>query len=1161
MNVKKLVFCFLTLLWGNAVYSQLFDDFSDGNFTANPVWTGMDSNFTVDLQRLRLDDSARIFESYLVTPFQGRDSIEWRFYVKLGFNPSSANQAYVYLMSDTNVLLDTVRGYFVLIGNTADEIALYRQDNTRSSANRVKLIDGVDKTLDTDSVNVSVKVRRDHMGNWELWRDLNGGENFVSEGTAQDSTYKTNAYFGVLCDYTLTRSKDFYFDDIYAGPYIFDTIKPELLSISNIGSDSLLLTFSEDLLFGPATNLSNYSLASGIPLLSARLSGDPSIIEIKTGSPLPNGSTDTLFIANQVDLAGNPAGALQKPFTILINQKASYQDVVINEFMADPSPPVALPDAEFIELYNRSEKFFNLRDWTYSDLGASVSLPDFWLLPNAYVILCREVDSATFAQYGTVLALSSLPALNNGGDLMEIKDSDSDVIDVLQYDITWYKDAQKEAGGFSLEKINPFGACDGKSNWMGSESLDGGTPGQINAVFDTSGAAKNPEIVEVVINDSVLELYFDLSLDTSGVSQAKFTWTNDNGFSDSLRIGSYGLDFIRLLHSHLIDTGSEYAMEAKNLLSCDGSFFDAHIEGFGIGRSPEVLDLIISECYPIPAEANSGRPSAEFIEVYNRSNQLIDLSGLEFHDASSSTQFPNKVLRKGYYLSLCPSGEKQQFSGNVYELSSWPSLNNTGDLLSIKTDKGEIIHELNYSDDWFIESGDDSKKAGGWSLEIIDTENPCGGKENWLPSSDPDGNTHGQINSVKAENPDNIAPIARQCLWLDERRIYLEFNEKIWGSNNYTDDFRVELISGESELRIDSIHPYDESGNTYLIYTAANSSFDKDMYHLKNPSLVDCAGNAFEASVVRGAKFPEKGDLKINEILFNPFYSDGLDYLELYNNSGSNLRLDLLSLGVYDAEKNEFKSYENLSDKPLVMVFKDENEQGMDSENYLLLSEDAEAVYRLYHGLEPNDRIQTEALIYNMKLPSYNNSEGWVYLFNQLGDTIDYFIYNEEMHHPVLEHVDGVSLEKYEETLFSNDPRNWTSATEGPSFGPPINGTPGHENSVKSNAGNTQELFYVEPELFVPNTQGRLNKVYFHFNLPEQAAYAASLTIYRDNGLEVKKMLNNEPISNNSVLAWDGIVEGGSPAKVGVYVVLFEAFEPGGNTLKEKRIFTIAPSN
>ena len=71
-----------------SVDAQLIDDFSDGDFSNNPIWTGQDSLFFVNSSfELQLNDTGNVAnEAYLVTNtgvLNINDSITWDFRIKL----------------------------------------------------------------------------------------------------------------------------------------------------------------------------------------------------------------------------------------------------------------------------------------------------------------------------------------------------------------------------------------------------------------------------------------------------------------------------------------------------------------------------------------------------------------------------------------------------------------------------------------------------------------------------------------------------------------------------------------------------------------------------------------------------------------------------------------------------------------------------------------------------------------------------------------------------------------------------------------------------------------------------------------------------------------------------------------------------------------------
>ena len=52
------------------------------------------------------------------------------------------------------------------------------------------------------------------------------------------------------------------------------------------------------------------------------------------------------------------------------------------------------------------------------------------------------------------------------------------------------------------------------------------------------------------------------------------------------------------------------------------------------------------------------------------------------------------------------------------------SLVNTGTTLVLRDAQDAIIHHVSYTDSWYQNS---IKQNGGWSLEMIDPQNPCAG--------------------------------------------------------------------------------------------------------------------------------------------------------------------------------------------------------------------------------------------------------------------------------------------------------------------------------------------------------------------------------------------------------------------------------------------------
>ena len=255
--IVRTIFSATILFCCSAIYAQISEDFSDGNFTDSPVWFGDTDDFEIDTDgKLHLNVPSLTSESYLSTPNSLINETTWEFYVELGFNTTSGNQLFVYLVSDQADLKGSLNGYLVRLGNTDDEVSLYRQSGTTL----FEIIDGVDDILDVSASQIWVKVTRDSEGNWELWRSIGEEKNYVLEGSAQDQTFTTTAYFGFRCDYTSSNSQKFWMDDISISTLANAEEGFRLLSLTQPDDQSIKLSFNQKLDVATAQNAETYSI-------------------------------------------------------------------------------------------------------------------------------------------------------------------------------------------------------------------------------------------------------------------------------------------------------------------------------------------------------------------------------------------------------------------------------------------------------------------------------------------------------------------------------------------------------------------------------------------------------------------------------------------------------------------------------------------------------------------------------------------------------------------------------------------------------------------------------------------------------------------------------------------------------------------------------------
>ncbi len=1116
-------------------HAQVVDDFSDGDYTFNPIWTGTTSNFIVNASnRLQVQDDEAA-QSWLSTGFapETLDNKEWNFWVKHSFSGSSNNFTRIYLSSVQEDLSFTgassagAQGYFLLLGESGSEdaIRLFRDDLSGDAPTEI-LVGSLG--LVAGSFEIRIRLVRDDAGNWTLFADPTGGITYQLEATGFDATYASSSYVGVTCTYTVSNSSNFQFDDIYFGNQFVDEEVPTVESVTVVDQNNLDVQFSEPLDLVSAENVLNYSVSNGISNPNtALLDADPTLVHLTFSSAFTSELELTLTVSNVEDLAGNTLVSQDLDFTYFDLEEAQAGNVVINELLPDPTPALGLPEFEFVELLNTTEAAFDLADWEFINSTTSKVLPQFVLSPGAFVLLCDEDAIDQFTAYGNVIGIPSFTALSNAGDSLTLLNAADEIIDIVAYSDSWYGEDFVGDGGVTLERINPEAGCSGIGNWTASSSFQGGTPGEENSVLDTTPDGDAPVFLssEIVSETSVL-IAFNETLAAGLDATVGVAISPDLGFTNASFANN--VSALLLFFDQPFEPGITYSISLSNIEDCSGNAVDGDVNFDLIqGFAPEIGDLRITEIMADP-DAELPSPNSEYVEILNTSDHLIELTNVKLNDA----EFPGQVLlAAGEYLILTSENNLLDFLlyENKVGLIGFPGLTNSGRTLLLLNDAEEVLDEVSYRLAWY---NDIEKQEGGYSLELINLEDPCSDGDNWTASVASQGATAGAENSVLSTEPDETAPEVLYALVSGPDALELFFDEQL---DELTEDVLETMIVIQqgniiieleyAQLDVSLVNPERRS----LIVTYDGGFSTGTIYFCSVNGATDCWGNVSGSSELVQFAVPEEaepGDLIINEVLSNP-YDGGSDFVEIYNRSSKNLSIEGWQLGN---EANGIPdNFEPISETQFVLFPGD----------YLVLTESALGVSSFYAD------AQIERILEVNNLPTYSNSEGVVVLTDSLFEISDRVAYTEDWHYPLLDDTDGVSFERLNPNRSSDDATNWHSASTVVGYA-----TPGYLNSQFSENLSSAEIS-VSPEVFSPDNDGFEDNCLISYTMSREG-YAGSFTIYDDEGRLVRKLVQNDLLGITGTYSWNGISDDNRKNPIGIYIVFFEAFHPDGDVLEKK---------
>lgn len=760
--VRTVIFILVFTGFYTLCYSQWKEEFS-GTAIDQSVWQGDLSHFIITpAQQARLN-APEAGSSRLYTLQYIPDSVQWDFYTFLDFSPSGSNLLGILLMGDSPDI-KVANGYYFEVGETGsgDAMRFFRLDNGQ----RTLLGSGQAGAMGGNTAHVRGRMLRHANGEWHFLADYTGGNQLNEDFIVQETTHGVAkiAYFGLYCTYTATRTDKYYFDDLAINPIIPDSKPPMLLSTAIVDANEVLLTFDEPIEEVSATAPELYALDHGLgmPALAEWSVNLPEKVHLVWTEPMALFTNYTLKAWDISDRFGNKSDTLVSTFPFIMGRPPERGELIINEIMADPSPPAGLPDAEFVELYNTSPVVIELNGMKITTSGSSANLPGRLVFPGEYLILVRPEHSLLFEPYGPVHSISGLPILPNDGTTLRLLDPVGNIIDEVSYTLSWHTSTIKRDGGWTLERIYPGNSCALTGHWTSATDPSGGTPGRQNSVFNAKSDLEGPRLLHVWPDapDRLL-LTFNERL-SEDISPHNIHIEPDPGiqlvFTDPTG------NLMTLVLEHPLQSGVVYRLKPTiTLTDCVGNEYTMNQEFIvGLPEKPQPGDLVINEILFNPPTGG-----ADFVELLNASTKFVATNQLLLANMQPGKEETRPIdvkalIHPGQYAVFTASPEfVHQFwtdvvNESVFQTTTPAWLNENGNVTLFGKDSAQLylIDQMDYHQNMHFELIRDVK---GKSLERLNEK---------LPSNDP-FSWH-----TAAADANYATPTRQNSQWSDNSKIH-----------------------------------------------------------------------------------------------------------------------------------------------------------------------------------------------------------------------------------------------------------------------------------------------------------------------------------------------------------------------------------------------------
>jgi hypothetical protein len=325
---------------------------------------------------------------------------------------------------------------------------------------------------------------------------------------------------------------------------------------------------------------------------------------------------------------------------------------------------------------------------------------------------------------------------------LTLKDFDGNVIHSVSYSDDWFDGSYKMDGGWSLELIDPLNPCGDASNWAACNNDVGGTPGKVNSVNASNADHTAPTVSRVGVTDAAhITVWFSESCDSSAILNPA-NYSIDNGIGNPILVHAkspaYKAADLTLTSPIAADVIYTLTL-TSNITDCAGNAFTSENSvRFAIPVEAEANDIVINELLFDPTAEG-----VDFVEIYNRSNRVIDLKDLLLanYDTVNKvitkyneiSQQPFQILPSEYYVLSTDSSAVKKFYKTTnpqgfINMATFPAMNNDEGLVAITSKGGKVIDLVSYTSAMQYPL---LTNVDGVSLERISPERPSKDVTNW----------------------------------------------------------------------------------------------------------------------------------------------------------------------------------------------------------------------------------------------------------------------------------------------------------------------------------------------------------------------------------------------------------------------------------------------